>query len=115
VRPLPWHSKGDTVPVYRPDELIRDHRSQVAMEAAWRLARRREELAELGSDAGTPGARIQAWERLHGLRLPTTENHPVIHVIATATHLPVAEILSEQRARTANTRSPGVVSATLPE
>ena len=111
MRSLPWQAKGENLPVYGPDEAIREHRNQMAMEAAERLARRRAELAELGSDAWTPGARIQAWERLHGLRLPTAANHPVIHVIAAETRLPVAEILAEQRARTANTRSSPAASA----
>ena len=115
MRSLPWQVKGEPPPVYRPDEAIRDHRNQMAMEAAERVARRQAELAELGSDAWTPGARIQAWERLHGLRLPAAANHPVIQVIAAETRLPVEEILAEQRARTANPRFPRVATAAPPE
>ena len=108
MRSLPWQLKGDTVPVYRPDEVIRDHRSQMAMEAAERRARRRAELEELGSDSWTPRARIQAWEKLHGLRLPTAANHPVIHVIAADTRLHLAQIEAEQVARATLLAAPHV-------
>jgi hypothetical protein len=82
-------------------DIIRDHRARVAIEAEARLERRLAERAEQCASSSTPEMRIRAWEKVHGLCLPLNAVHPVVAVVATETHLTVAEVLQEQRARKA--------------
>jgi hypothetical protein len=51
------------------------------------------------SELNPPDVRIRAWEKLHGLRLPSDSAHPILDVIAVGTRLTLAEIQAEQRAR----------------
>jgi hypothetical protein len=80
-------------------DIIRDHRVRVAIEADARLERRRAEQAEQRESSSTPEARIRAWEKVHGLRLPLDAAHAIVAIIATETHLTVAEVREEQCAR----------------
>jgi hypothetical protein len=57
------------------------------------------ELADQRSELSDAKARIQAWEKVHALRLPNSPTHPVLQVIAAATDLTLKEVLDEQRQR----------------
>jgi hypothetical protein len=57
--------------------------------------------AEQRNDSNSPGSRICAWEKLHGLKLPTDPGHPVLLAIAIRTKLSVFQIRDEQTARAA--------------
>lgn len=82
-------------------DIIRDHRARMAIEADARMEKRRAEQAEQCASSNTPETRIRAWEKVHGLRLPSNAAHPIVAVIATETHLTVAEVQQEQHARQA--------------
>jgi hypothetical protein len=82
-------------------DIIRQHRAQVAFEAAERMEKRRAEQAEQCASSSAPEMRIRTWERVHGLRLPLDAAHPVLAVVATETHLTLAEVQEEQRTRRA--------------
>lgn len=64
-----------------------------------RANQRRLELAVQCSELSSPDVRIRAWEKLHGLRLPSDAAHPILDVIAVSTRLTLAEVQAEQRAR----------------
>ena len=72
-----------------------------AQEEYERQERKRRELAEQRSDANTPDVRIRAWEKLHGLRLPSDPAHPILDVIAVSTRLTPTQVRDEQGARAA--------------
>lgn len=80
-------------------DIMREHRARVAIEEETRIEKRRAAQAEQCADSTTPQARIRAWERLHGLRMPSDATHPIVVVIATETHLTIDEIRHEQQAR----------------
>ena len=80
-------------------DIIREHRARVAVEAAERMEKRRAEQAEQCASSNAPEMRIRVWEKVHGLRLPLDTAHPIVAVVATETHLTVAEVQEEQRAR----------------
>jgi CheY-like chemotaxis protein len=84
-----------------PSELPKDHGSQLSLEQLEAAERRQQELAEQSSELNTPAVRIRAWERLHRLTLPYKSEHPVLRVIASATHLTLAQVREEQRRRSA--------------
>ncbi len=54
---------------------------------------------ELRSEFNSIAVRVRAWEKLHGLRLPTSSSHPVLRAISAASGIPVAALRDEQRAR----------------
>lgn len=90
---------------HRSDELtLQEHRNRCVMEEQDRLAQKRLEREELHCESRTAGERIRAWEKFHELRLPTSESHRLVGVIAAATRLTLAEVALEQQARAA--RSP---------
>jgi len=80
-------------------DIIREHRARIAVEAAERMEKRRTEQAEQRESSSTPEMRIRVWEKVHGLRLPLDTAHPIVAVVATETHLTLAEVQEEQRAR----------------
>jgi len=82
-------------------DIIREHRARVAIEEEARIEKRRAAQAEQRASSSAPDARIRAWEKLHGLRLPADAAHPIVVVIATETLLTVAEVRQEQCARKA--------------
>jgi hypothetical protein len=84
-----------------PKELLTDYRARIEREESERAERRRVELEDQRSTGNPPDVRIRAWEKVHGLRLPSDPEHPVLDVIAVATRLTLAEVLEEQRARKA--------------
>jgi hypothetical protein len=83
--------------------IITDHRARLALEEKERAQKRRVELAEQRSSANPPDVRIRAWEKTHGLRLPSDPTHPILDVIAVATRLTLEDVHEEQRARLART------------
>jgi hypothetical protein len=82
-------------------DIIREHRARVAIEEADRIEKRRAEQAEQCASSSAPEMRIRIWEKVHGLRLPLDAAHPIVAVVATETHLTLAEVQEEQRARRA--------------
>jgi hypothetical protein len=86
-----------TLPAAHP--LVQTPAERFAQEEHEREERRRRELAEQRSDANTPDVRIRAWEKLHGLRLPSDPAHPILDLIAVSTRLTLAQVQDEQRAR----------------
>lgn len=76
-----------------------DHRARVHREADEREQRRQLQLNEQRLTTNSPPARIRAWEKAHGLRLPTSPTHPILVLIATDTALTVDQIQEEQQAR----------------
>lgn len=60
---------------------------------------RRSALAEQVSIHNTARERIDIWERLHALRLPSQPSHPLLKVIAKQTSLTVQDIIQEQQRR----------------
>ena len=72
---------------------------EIAAETFERAEKRRLALAELKSGLYSPSERITAWEKLHGLRLPSDVDHPVLGFIARSTGLTVAQVRDEQRSR----------------
>ena len=82
-------------------DVIREHRARVAIEEEARQEKRRAAQAEQCESSSTPEARVRAWEKIHGLRLPSDNAHPVVTLIAAQTHLSIAEVRQEQAARKA--------------
>jgi hypothetical protein len=82
-----------------PGELITDYRVRLALEQTQADERRRLELLELSATANAPATRIRAWERTHGLSLPSGEAHPVLKSVAAATRLSLEQVREEQRRR----------------
>jgi hypothetical protein len=80
-------------------DLIKSHSERIAEEERERKKKRSLELAEQRSDLNPPELRIRAWERMHGLRMPSDPEHPVLDVIAVSTRLTLAEVQQEQRMR----------------
>ena len=82
-------------------EVLADHRERLAFEEKGRASERARQLEELRSELNSPPARIRAWEKMHGLRLPTSPTHPILAVIAGATGVPLPALRQEQQARRA--------------
>lgn len=87
-------------------ETVKEHRERIALEERKRAERRLLELAEQRSDTSSPDMRIRSWEKMHGLRLPTDANHPILDVIAVATRLTLEQVQEEQRVRAARRSAP---------
>jgi hypothetical protein len=104
---MSWFFTNGTVPRPTASELIKDHRARVAIEERQRAEQRELELAEQRSTHNTPEVRIRTWEKVHGLQMPSDSMHPILDVIAMGTHLTLADVQEEQRARSA--RRPGRV------
>jgi hypothetical protein len=86
-------------------EILSDYRQRRALEEHERAERKRADLAEQHSALNCADVRVRAWEKVHGLRMPADSNHPVLHAIATATQLTLAEVQNEQRLRYARRAS----------
>ncbi len=80
-------------------ELLIDHRKQLAFEEEERAKQRALQLEELRSAVNSPSVRIRAWEKLYGLRLPTSPTHPILKVISSSTGISLAALREEQQAR----------------
>jgi len=82
-----------------PGEGGGEYRERITREQAERAAQRRGELAQQTNAMATPYERICLWERLHELRLPQADAHPLLHVIAQQTGLSVGQVVHEQKRR----------------
>ncbi len=82
-------------------DVIRDYRARLAVEEHERAQRRRSVQAEQYLSSNPPATRIRAWEKVHGLRLPSNSTHPILQAIAIATHLSLADVQQEQLTRRA--------------
>jgi hypothetical protein len=81
------------------EESFIDFHRRREIEAEARLEQRRLEIAEQTLDQNLAGARIRAWEKVHGLRLPSDLQHPILDQIACTTQLSLQDIREEQRIR----------------
>jgi hypothetical protein len=82
-------------------DLAKTGPEHVAQEQREREEKKRLELAEQRSDLNPPEVRIRMWERIHGLRLPSDPDHPIVDVIAVSTRLTLEEVRREQQSRMA--------------
>jgi hypothetical protein len=80
-------------------ELLTEHRERLVLEAEERVRLRARQYEELRSEFNSAPVRIRAWERIHGLRLPSSPTHPVLEVIAAATGVSLAALREEQQKR----------------
>lgn len=80
-------------------ELLADHRERIALEEEERARKRTSQFEELRSEVNSVPVRISAWEKMHGLRLPSDPAHPILHVIASATGISLSCLREEQRTR----------------
>jgi hypothetical protein len=98
---MSWLMESSAARRQAVSETVREHRERIALEERERAQRREEQLADQRSDFYSPENRIRAWEKMHALRLPTVAPHPILSVIAHATHLTLEQVYEEQRARRA--------------
>jgi hypothetical protein len=94
-----WPLARDTDPHATRRQAPGPIRTRSEIEEEERANQRRLELAVQRSELNPPDVRIRAWEKLHGLRLPSDTSHPILDVIAVGTRLTLAEVQAEQRAR----------------
>jgi hypothetical protein len=92
-------------------ELISDYRTRLALKQSEDAELRLQGLAEQVSEFNSPEARIRAWEKSHGLRLPRESTHSVLPLVADLTHLTLEQVHEEQLRRSALAKA--VVSETL--
>jgi hypothetical protein len=97
-------SSADRPPTFRDRnptamELITDHRARLALEEEERLTQRSRQFEELRAEFNSVSVRIRAWEKMHGLCLPTNPAHPILDVIASVTGIPLTALREEQRTR----------------
>lgn len=91
----------------RDVEILADYRQRRALEELERAELKRADLAEQHSTVNSVDVRIRAWEKAHGLRMPSDPKHPVLHAIAAATRLSLADVLNEQGLRFTRRASAG--------
>lgn len=101
-----WVAKDERF-TFREPEILSDYRQRRALEERDRAELKRAELAEQHSTFNSVDVRIRAWEKVHGLRMPSDPKHPVLQAIAAATQLGLAEVLNEQGLRSARRASAG--------
>lgn len=92
---------------FRDAEVLSDYRQRRALEEREREELKRADLAEQHSAVNSVDLRIRAWEKVHGLRMPSDPKHSALHAIAAATQLTLADVLNEQGLRSARTASAG--------
>ena len=80
-------------------EVLADHRERLALEEEERARKRTSQFEELRSEVTSVQARIRAWEKMHGLRLPSDATHPILRVIASTTGISLSCLREEQQAR----------------
>lgn len=85
-------------------ELLADHRERLVLEEEERAKKRTSQLEELRSEVNAVPVRIRAWEKMHGLRLPSDPDHPILLVIAANTGISLASLREEQQARAASSK-----------
>ena len=82
---------------------IQKRTEEIAAEMFARSEKRRLAFEQLKSVLYSPAERIGAWEKLYGLRLPSDSSHPILSSIARTTELTLAQVLDEQKNRSAQT------------
>jgi len=80
-------------------ELLAGHRERLALEEEERERKRTNQFEELRLEVNSVPIRIRAWEKMHGLRLPSDPAHPILRVIASTTGISLACLREEQQAR----------------
>ena len=85
-------------------ELLADHRERLALEEEERERKRTTQFEELRSEVNSVSVRIRAWEKMHGLRLPSDPTHPILRVIMSSTGISLACLREEQQARAASSK-----------
>lgn len=91
---------------YTAVELLADHRERLALEEEERARKRVSRLEELRSEITSVPDRIRAWEKMHGLRLPSDPAHPILGFISSTTGVPLSSLRDEQQARRARQVTP---------
>jgi hypothetical protein len=94
---MTWPFTDDTAPRRTTSEVIRTHAERLALEEHARAEKKRLDVAEQRSDQNPAEVRIRAWEKVHGLSLPSDPTHPILDVIAVCTRLTLAEVQEVQR------------------
>lgn len=82
-----------------------DRRLAVERAEKERVAERNLRIEAQSSPLLTPQERVQRWEELHGVRLPTDPNHKLVRVIATQTALAIEQVRDEQTRRRTGIRN----------
>jgi len=95
--------------------VIVDRAERLAFEQRERERLRLQHFEELRSEFNSIAVRVRAWEKLYGLRLPTSPTHGILPVISVATGIPVAAIREEQQARRDARPPPPVAKESPPE
>lgn len=90
------------------DELLFDYRQRRALEEQERADLKVADQAQQCAAWNSVASRIQAWEKVHHLRMPSDPQHPVLGAIAVATQLTLEDIQSEQQLRSAQRASVGL-------
>ncbi len=93
--------KYDVIPNSKMNAVVSTFAERLVIEERERAHQRHLDRAEQISDLNSPAIRIRAWEKLHGLRLPSDPAHPVLDVVAVSTRLSLNQVQEEQRARAA--------------
>lgn len=93
---------------YTAVELLADHRERLALEEEERARKRISRFEELRSEFNSAPERIRAWEKMHGLRLPSDPAHPILGLISSTTGVSLASLREEQEARRARQVPPSV-------
>jgi hypothetical protein len=91
----------------RDTEILADYRQRRALEELERAELKRADFAEQQSTVNSVDVRIRAWEKVHGLRMPSDPKHRALHAIAAATQLALSDVLNEQGLRSARRASAG--------
>lgn len=86
-------------PLHAPLSGPAEHRRRVQQATQERAAQRGIEIESQTSPVKNARERIQIWERLHALRLPSAPGHVLVHVIAKQTRLSVGQVREEQQRR----------------
>ncbi len=89
-------------------DIASDYRRRRELEECERAELKRMDLETQCSPLNSADLRIRAWEKLHGLSIPSDPDHPVLVAIAVATQLTLAEVQNEQRLRSARRASAAV-------
>lgn len=87
-------------------EVLSDHRERLALEEEERARKRISQFEELRSEVNSVSARVRAWEKMHGLRLPSDPTHPILRVIVSTTGISLSCLRQEQQARQAKQMTP---------
>ncbi len=95
----PWMDRRYRELAMSTGNWMKEHRERIALEESQRLERKQHELLEQASEHNSPTERIRIWERRHALTLPRDPNHPVLVIVADATHLTVDQVQEEQQRR----------------